>query len=154
MFNIAFHEPEIPGNSGSTIRLSAVSGVNFHIIKPVGFDLKGKQVKRAGLDYHDMASLHIYSNIEDLFESFPNSNIYAFSGKGETNYSYIKYRRDDILLFGKESNGLPQYILKHQRITTTARIPMTKNARSLNLANSAAIVVYEALRQNNFCDLI
>ncbi|MFT4246120.1 MAG: tRNA (cytidine(34)-2'-O)-methyltransferase [Micrococcaceae bacterium] len=150
MFNIVFHEPEIPGNSGSTIRLAAVTGAKLHLVEPLGFDMDEKKVKRAGLDYHDMASLTIHKNIDDLFNELSDNRVYAFSGSGTENYADINFQPGDILLFGKESVGLDKEIMEHPRVTKLVRIPMIAKARSLNLATSAALVTYEAWRQNGF----
>ncbi|MFT4147706.1 MAG: tRNA (cytidine(34)-2'-O)-methyltransferase [Micrococcaceae bacterium] len=150
MFNIVFHEPEIPGNSGSTIRLSAVTGAKLHLIEPLGFDMDEKKVRRAGLDYHDMAHLSIHHNFDDFLKQYPQQTVYAFSGSGTSLYSDIHYKPGDVLLFGKESDGLAPEIMNHPRVKEVVRIPMTEGSRSLNLASSAALVTYEAWRQNNF----
>lgn len=150
MPHIALYEPEIPPNTGNIIRLCANSGATLHLIKPLGFTLDDKQVKRAGLDYHEMANVHVHDNYAAFLESLPLSRLFACSTHGTTCYTTPQYQADDIFLFGPESRGLPRDIREQ---TQALRIPMKENSRSLNLSNTVAIVLYEALRQSKFSGL-
>lgn len=145
MLHVALYEPEIPPNTGNIIRLCANAGAKLHLIKPLGFDLDAKQVKRAGLDYHDLTNIEIHENFQSLQNL--NQRIIACSTKGTTTYTDVEYQDDDILLFGPETRGLPQDIRNEH---LTIRIPMAPNNRSLNLSNSVAIILYEAWRQLGF----
>lgn len=150
--DIAFFEPEIPGNTGTIIRLTAIVGSTLHLIEPFGFDLSEPKLKRAGLDYHDLANVVIYKNFNDFInnENVAKKRIVAFTTHCKEYYQNIKYTQNDILLFGRESTGLPANVYEHDAIATQVRIPMRAGLRSLNLANSASIAVYEAWRQGNF----
>ena len=152
MFEIALFEPEIPPNTGNIIRLGANTGINIHLIEPLGFSIDDKQMRRAGLDYHKDISLNVHKNFNEFLEKTKDKRIFAVSTKGEKYYHEINYKSGDIFLFGPESRGLPQNILE-QFSKTLIRIPMQKNSRSLNLSNTAAILAYEALRQTNFINL-
>lgn len=145
MLHIALFEPEIPPNTGNIIRLCANAGARLHLIKPLGFELGNKNLKRAGLDYHDLAKVQQHTDFNHLTKL--NQRIIACSTKGTTTYTDIDYQDEDILLFGPETRGLPQEILESY---TTVRIPMAPNNRSLNLSNAVAIVLYEAWRQLGF----
>jgi tRNA (cytidine/uridine-2'-O-)-methyltransferase len=150
--NIVLFEPEIPANTGNIARTCAITGTALHLIEPLGFDISEKAVRRAGLDYWDMLDLHVYKNWEDFLEKNKHANIYLSTTKGSVNYTNVNYLPNDYLVFGKETAGLPQKIhdsYPDHRI----KIPMGKDFRSLNLSNSVAIVLYEALRQNDFFDL-
>lgn len=148
ILNIVLFEPEIPHNTGNIIRLCANIGAKLHLIKPYGFDINDKKLKRAGLDYKDLMSMVEYENFDDFFKKSNPSRIFLVSSKANIIYSNINYQVQDFLLFGKETSGLPDYMHnKFNRIT----IPMQKNSRSLNLANCVSIVAYEAWRQLNFC---
>lgn len=151
--NIVLFEPEIPANTGNIARTCAVTGAALHLIKPLGFDISEKAVRRAGLDYWDMLDLHVYENWQDFLRQNPQANIYLATTKGRIAYTAVKYSPGDYLVFGKETAGLPEAIhsaYPEHRI----KIPMGKDFRSLNLSNSVAIVLYEALRQNDFLDLV
>ena len=150
MFRIAFFEPRIAGNTGSAIRLAAVSGSELHLIEPLGFDLAEPKLKRAGLDYHDLAVMSVHTDLETAYDVLLPSNVYAFTGKGETLYTDISYEPGDVLLFGPEPTGLPDEVLADPRVTARVRLPMLPGRRSMNLANSASIAVYEAWRQQGF----
>ncbi|WP_332642455.1 tRNA (cytidine(34)-2'-O)-methyltransferase [Aeromicrobium sp.] len=150
MFRIAFFEPRIAGNTGSAIRLAAVSGSELHLIEPLGFDLEEPKLKRAGLDYHDLAVMTVHANLEAAYAALLPARVFAFTGKGEELYTDIAYEPGDILLFGPEPTGLPDEVLNDPRITARARLPMLPGRRSMNLANSASIAVYEAWRQHGF----
>lgn len=146
MLHIIYFEPEIAGNSGAAIRLSACTGSMLHLVEPFGFDMEDSKLRRAGLDYHDLAHVRTHPDLDSAFAEI-TGNIYAFTGHASDFYGDISYRDGDALLFGKESTGLPQWVLEHPRITRAARIPMLPERRSLNLTNSASIVLYEAWRQ-------
>lgn len=150
MVHVMFFEPLIPGNTGNAIRLSAVTGVRLHLVEPLGFDFSDAHLKRAGLDYHDLAVMTVHPDIDAALNALPTSRIFAFTGRGSTSYAEISYREDDVLLFGREDTGLPEHVLEHERISRWLRIPMLPGRRSLNLANSASIAVYEAWRQRGF----
>jgi tRNA (cytidine/uridine-2'-O-)-methyltransferase len=150
MPDIALFEPEIPPNTGNIIRLTANAGVELHLIKPLGFAPDDKQLKRAGLDYHDWARVKQYENFEHFLSQVSPRRILPISTKGKTFYTNISYNVDDVLLLGPETRGLPADILQHFDLSQIIRIPMVPNNRSLNLANAAAIVLYEAWRQLDF----
>ena len=147
MLHIALYQPEIPPNTGNIIRLCANSGAQLHLIHPLGFSLDDKKMRRAGLDYHEWASVLQYEDWSDFAKKHAGRRIFCCTTKTETNYSDVSFRHDDILLFGPETRGLPEDIrTSHQ----TIRIPMHKESRSLNLSNAVAIILFEAWRQLNF----
>lgn len=148
--HIAYYEPRIPENTGAAIRLSAVTGSHLHLIEPLGFDLSEPKLKRAGLDYHDLASVTVHASLDAMLETMPNARVFAFTAAATTVYTDIDYRPDDVLLFGPEPTGMPDAALTHARVTDQVRIPMLAGRRSLNLSNSAALVTYEAWRQSGF----
>ncbi|QIV85987.1 tRNA (cytidine(34)-2'-O)-methyltransferase [Glutamicibacter mishrai] len=150
MFRIVFNAPEIPGNSGNAIRLSAITGAELHLVKPLGFNFEDANLRRAGLDYHDLANVTIHENLNAAFEALGEGRVFAFTSEGETVYSDLSYEPSDIFLFGKESVGLSSEDKKHPRVTELVRLPMLPGRRSLNLANTASIVAYEAWRQHGF----
>ncbi|GAA1413608.1 putative tRNA (cytidine(34)-2'-O)-methyltransferase [Glutamicibacter uratoxydans] len=150
MFRIVFNAPEIPGNSGNAIRLSAITGAQLHLVKPLGFNFEDANLRRAGLDYHDLAFVTVHENLEECFEALGEGRVFAFTSEGQTVYSDISYEPSDIFLFGKESVGLSAEDKKHERVTDLVRLPMLPGRRSLNLANTASIVAYEAWRQQGF----
>ena len=150
MINIVLYEPEIPPNTGNLIRLAANAGLNLHLIKPLGFDLDDKRMRRAGLDYHDYAALEVHDNWNAFVKNHGLEQAYGISTKGKRYYHQTKFRKGDFIIFGPESRGLPDSVridLSNERLL---RIPMAKTSRSLNLSNAAAIVAYEAWRQINF----
>ena len=149
MFHIVLFEPEIPPNTGNIIRLCANCGAQLHLIEPLGFDLSDRQVKRAGLDYHDLARVQIHPSLEVCLHTIKPRQVYACSTKGRQYYSDIAYQAGDVLLFGPETRGLPQKILDEMG-KEIIRIPMLPDSRSLNLSNAVAIIVYEAWRQLGF----
>ncbi|NMA01583.1 MAG: tRNA (uridine(34)/cytosine(34)/5-carboxymethylaminomethyluridine(34)-2'-O)-methyltransferase TrmL [Clostridia bacterium] len=155
MFNIVLVEPEIPANTGNISRTCAVTGCSLHLIKPLGFSIDDKHLKRAGLDYWDMLNVKIYNNLTEFFSTIKNGNIYLATTKGGSTYSDKVYQEGDYFLFGKETKGLPKELL-NKFPENCIRIPMLNNehARSLNLSNSVSIIIYEALRQNNYKNLI
>lgn len=147
--NIILHEPEIPANTGNIGRTCTATGTSLHLIEPLGFKINEKEVKRAGLDYWDKLDVHIYSSFADFLEKNPNAKIYMATTKAHKTYTEVDYDPDSFIMFGKESAGIPEDILVDYE-ETCIRIPMNKDIRSLNLSNSVAVVLYEALRQNNF----
>ena len=150
--HIVLVEPEIPGNTGNIARLCAATGAELHLVKPLGFSIEDKQLKRAGLDYWHLLTVHIYENIGELFAAYPGSRFFYNTTKAKRSYSEMEYRDNDFIVFGKETAGLPvELIVKNTDYCL--RIPMVKDARSLNLSNAVAIVLYEALRQQAFSGL-
>jgi tRNA (cytidine/uridine-2'-O-)-methyltransferase len=150
MFRILFHEPAIAGNTGNTIRLAAGTGAELHLVEPLGFDFADAKLRRAGLDYHDLAVVTVHPSLEAAFDVLVDGKVYAFTASAITTYTDIAYEPGDILLFGTEPTGLPNDVLTHPRVTEQLRLPMLDGRRSMNLANCAAIAVYEAWRQNGF----
>ena len=149
MLNIVLHQPEIPANTGNIGRTCCATGTRLHLIEPLGFSLSEKALKRAGMDYWDKLDVSIYEDYEDFLAKNPNAKIYYATTKAPTCYSDAKFEDDCYIMFGKESAGIPESILVNNQ-ETCIRIPMNPDIRSLNLSNSVAIVLYEALRQNNF----
>lgn len=150
MFNVALYEPEIPPNTGNIIRLCANSGSILHLIHPLGFELEEKQLRRAGLDYHQLACLQEHDDLQGFIQQMAGRRIFACSTRGSRCYADRRYRRGDCLLFGPETRGLPQPILDALPQDQVIRIPMQPGNRSLNLSNAVAVVVYEAWRQQGF----
>lgn len=152
MFNIVLAEPEIPQNTGNIARTCAATGSRLHIIKPMGFSVDDKKLKRAGLDYWHLLGIRYYEGYDDFFEKTQGARYFFSTTKGQNKYCDVKFCDGDYIMFGKETKGLPEELLyKHPE--QCIRIPMISEARSLNLSNSVAIVVYEALRQNGFFNL-
>ncbi len=149
-FRILFHAPEIPGNTGNAIRLAAITGAELHLVEPVGFDFSDAKLRRAGLDYHDLAVLTVHPSLQAAWEALAPARVFAFTSGGETLFTDVSYRAGDVLLFGRESTGLPDEVLADPHVTARVRLPMQPSRRSLNLANSASIAVYEAWRQHGF----
>lgn len=153
MFNIVLVEPEIPQNTGNISRTCAATNSTLHLIRPFGFEISDRTVKRAGLDYWQYLDVRYYDSFQELFDKYYNgNNFYFMSTKGSKVYSDVKFKDGDFLIFGKESHGLPEPLLK-EHYDETLRIPMWQNLRSLNLSNSVALTLYEALRQTGFKDL-
>lgn len=150
MFHIVYLEPEIPGNTGAAIRLAACTGATLHLVEPLGFNFDDKHLKRAGLDYHDLAKLHIHKDFDECLQALDGARIFAFTGHTSSNFAEESYRPGDAFLFGRESVGLPVWAIEHPAVTKAVRIPMTPHRRSLNLSNATSIAVYEAWRQNLF----
>ena len=150
--NIVLLEPEIPANTGNIGRTCVATGTALHLIEPLGFLLREKELKRAGMDYWHQIDLHLYDDWQDFLRKNPGVRLVMASTKGRIIYSDFQYQPDDFLVFGKESAGIPEEILK-EHPDTTVRIPMLSDIRSLNLSNSAAIVLYEALRQTGFAGM-
>lgn len=147
--NIVLHEPEIPQNTGNIARTCAATGAALHIIKPMGFSIDDRKLKRAGLDYWHQLDITYYENLEDFFAQNPGCNFYCFSTKAPRCYTDVVYETPVFLFFGKETRGLPEDFLR-ENLDRCVRIPMRESLRSLNLSNSVAIAVYEVLRQSGF----
>jgi len=150
MFHIALFEPRLPPNTGNIIRLVANNGFSLHLIEPLGFDLEEKNLRRAGLDYHDLAKVNKYSNYQEFKYNMPGNKIFACTTKGRQSYDKKSYQPGDVFLFGSETSGLPPDVLDSIPSDQRIRIPMMPNNRSLNLSNAVAIISYEAWRQQNF----
>lgn len=153
--NIVLVEPEIPQNTGNIARTCAATGTSLHLVKPLGFSIDDKHVKRAGLDYWSLLDLHIYENLDEFFQKNDVNKFYFATTKGHKSYTDFNFEEGAFLIFGKETAGLPKEILSKYK-ERTMRIPMVNDerARSLNLSNSVAIIVYEALRQLKFLELV
>jgi tRNA (cytidine/uridine-2'-O-)-methyltransferase len=149
MFDIVLFEPEIPPNTGNVIRLCANTGCRLHLIQPLGFQLDDRQLKRAGLDYHEFASIQVYAGWPALLEALPGRR-YAFSTKAMSRFDSVEYHPGDAFIFDPESRGLPAELLASFDPQLQLRLPMVAGSRSLNLSNAVAVVVYEAWRQNGF----
>ena len=150
MFHIVLFEPEIPPNTGNIIRLCANTGAALHLIEPLGFKLEDKQLKRAGLDYHEYASLKIHKNWVDFKQSMQGKRMFAITTKGSQHYASVKFQADDVFVFGPETRGLPEEIRNEFTSEHRLRLPMLPDSRSLNLSNSTAVLLYEAWRQIGF----
>lgn len=144
--HIVLIEPEIPGNTGNVARLCAATGTQLHLVKPLGFVIDDKHLKRAGLDYWHLVQVHVHENFAEVQEQYGGHRFHYCSTKAPRAHSEASYGPEDLLVFGKETAGLPEELLR-ENWESCVRIPMIRDARSLNLGNSAAIVVYEALRQ-------
>jgi tRNA (cytidine/uridine-2'-O-)-methyltransferase len=153
MFNIVLVEPEIPQNAGNIARTCAATGTRLHMIRPLGFEVTDKYLKRAGLDYWHLVEICYYDSFDELTEKYPQANFYFFTTKGRKKHSDAQFKDEDFLVFGKETRGLDEeLLLKHPG--ECLRIPMFEQARSLNLSNSVAVALYEALRQNDYPGLL
>ncbi len=153
MFEIALYQPEIPPNTGNIMRLCANTGCRLHLIHPLGFSLDEKQVRRAGMDYRDLAVVQEHDSFAAFNVAMQGRRVFALSTKSRTNYSDAAFQAGDVLLFGPETRGLPEALLFSLPDELKLRIPMLPDSRSLNLSNSVAVVVYEALRQCSFPEL-
>ncbi len=150
MFHIALFEPEIPPNTGNIIRLCANTGAALHLIEPLGFKLEDKQLKRAGLDYHEYANLTLHKNWEYFKLAMAGKRMFAMTTKGSQNYANVEFKAGDVFVFGPETRGLPEEIRNEFTPEFRLRLPMLPESRSLNLSNSAAVLLYEAWRQTKF----
>ena len=150
MFHVVLVEPEIPPNTGNVIRLSANTGVTIHLVHPLGFSMDEARLRRAGLDYWEYASVQEHESFDDALGVIGAGSVYAFTGRGATMHTDVRYARGDALVFGRESVGLGAEVLDHPAVTDQVRIPMRPNSRSINLANSVSIALYEAWRQHGF----
>ncbi|NLX86172.1 MAG: tRNA (uridine(34)/cytosine(34)/5-carboxymethylaminomethyluridine(34)-2'-O)-methyltransferase TrmL [Clostridiales bacterium] len=153
-FNIVLVEPEIPQNTGNIARTCAATGSTLHLVRPLGFTVDDRRLKRAGLDYWHLVDIRYYDSFDELRKAYHRSRFYFATTKGRRFYDGVRYRPGDFLVFGKETGGLPREILE-QNFESCIRIPMVKEtaARSLNLSNSVAVILYEALRQQGFTEL-
>lgn len=152
MFHVMFLEPRIPPNTGNAIRMVAATGATLHLVEPLGFDLSEPKLKRAGLDYHDLASVAVHDDLDAALASpaLSVSRVFAFTAHATRWHTDVEFQAGDVLLFGPEPTGLSAEVLGHQRVTERIRIPMVAGRRSLNLSNSAAVATYEAWRQHGF----
>lgn len=150
MFDVILYQPEIPPNTGNIIRLCANTGVRLHIVKPLGFSMDDKQLVRAGLDYHEFAAVIVHDDWPACARHFADRRLFAVSTKGTQQYDQVHYEKGDAFLFGPESRGLPEEILRTMPPRHRIRLPMLSRSRSLNLSNTVAVLVYEAWRQNEF----
>lgn len=148
--HIIFDNPAIPTNTGNAIRTAAVTGAHLHLIEPLGFNFDDKHLKRAGLDYHDLADMTIHPNFQACMDALPGARVFAFTTHTDKWFTDIAYQEGDVLLFGTEPTGLPAEHLAHERITEQVRIPMVPARRSMNLSNAASTAVFEAWRQLGF----
>ncbi len=151
--NIVLVEPEIPQNTGNIVRTAAATGANVHLIKPLGFDISDKALKRAGLDYWHFVNITVYENLEEFFEKNAGGEFWFASTKSQKRYDQVEFSKNCFVFYGRESKGLPEELL-HDNYEKAFRVPMIEGARSLNLANTVAIVTYEAMRQQNFDGLL
>lgn len=150
MFNIVLFEPEIPANTGNIIRLCANTGAKLHLIKPLGFQLDDKKLRRAGLDYHEWADIKVHVDIHSFLANEEYAKVYALTTKGTCCYADIRFQPGDVLMFGPETRGLPETILSTLPAQQRLRLPMLPESRSLNLSNTVAVTLYEAWRQQGF----
>ncbi len=150
MFDIVLFEPEIPPNTGNIIRLCANTGAQLHLVKPLGFKLEDKQLKRAGLDYHEFATLQVHENWDNCKTALADKRMFAITTKGSTRHSEVTFKAGDVFVFGPETRGLPEEIRNEFSAGNRLRLPMLPDSRSLNLSNSAAVLLYEAWRQIGF----
>ena len=150
MFHIILFQPEIPPNTGNIIRLCANTGAQLHLIRPLGFKLDDKQLRRAGLDYHEYANVQVHEDLDACLQTLPATRLFAFTTKGRQSYHEVHYQAGDALLFGPESRGLPAELLASLTPGQCLRLPMLPNNRSLNLSNTVAVAVFEAWRQCGF----
>ncbi len=150
MFQVILYQPEIPPNTGNVIRLCANTGCQLHLIKPLGFTLEDKQLVRAGLDYHEFATVKVHETLRDCLAAFDAGRVFALTTKGSQAFHQVRYQPGDAFLFGPESRGLPAEVLAEFEAGRRVRLPMLPNNRSLNLSNTVAVAVYEAWRQCGF----
>lgn len=147
--NIVLHEPEIPQNTGNIARTCAATGAALHLIRPLGFEIDDRKLRRAGLDYWQHLDITYYDGLDDFYAKNPNTNVYYFTTKAQHVYTEVSYPDPVFIMFGKETKGLPEELL-HDHPDTCVRLPMREGLRSLNLSNTVAVAVYEILRQGNF----
>jgi tRNA (cytidine/uridine-2'-O-)-methyltransferase len=154
VFKLMFHSPRIAPNTGNAIRMVAATGCELHLVEPLGFDLSEPKLRRAGLDYHDLASVTVHPDLTAAWNALSPTRVYAFTAKATTSFADVGYRPGDVLLFGPEPTGLDDATLADPHITAQVRIPMLAGRRSLNLSNAAAVAVYEAWRQQGFAGAV
>jgi tRNA (cytidine/uridine-2'-O-)-methyltransferase len=150
VFRLMFFEPRIPQNTGNAIRLVAGTGCELHLVGPLGFDMSEPKLKRAGLDYHDLASVTVHQDLPSAWSALAPERVFAFTAHATRSYADVAYQPGDVLLFGPEPTGLPDDVLTDPHVTDQLRIPMIPGRRSLNLANAAAVTMYEAWRQHDY----
>ncbi len=153
MPHIVLHQPEIPPNTGNIIRLCANTGTNLHLVHPLGFTMTKKSLRRAYLDYEEFTKITHHNNIMEMNEYFSGRGYYAISTKGKTPFSTVSFKESDVFLFGNETGGLPKNALSSKECLDVLRVPMVEESRSINLANTVSIVIYEALRQMDYPNL-
>ena len=149
-FHVVFFEPRIPPNTGNAIRMVAATRATLHLVEPLGFEITDARLRRAGLDYHDLAQVRVHADLDAAFEAIGPARVFAFTSAADRSFADVEYVPGDVLLFGPEPSGLPAEVLEHPRVTEQVRIPMLPGIRSLNLSNSAAVAVYEAWRQRGY----
>lgn len=154
MFRVLFYSPRIAPNTGNAIRMVAGSGCELHLVEPLGFDLSEPKLRRAGLDYHDLASVTVHPDLDAAWSAVMPARVFAFTAHARTSFAEIAYQPGDVLMFGPEPTGLDQGTLAGPHITGQVRIPMLAGRRSLNLSNAAAVAVYEAWRQHGFAGAV
>jgi tRNA (cytidine/uridine-2'-O-)-methyltransferase len=154
MFHVVLFQPEIPPNTGNIIRLCANTGCTLHLIRPLGFDIQGKAVRRAGLDYDELARVHVHASLDACLADLPAARVFCVETSGKRSYSDAAFKPGDVLIFGPETRGLPATVLDRTPGAHHLHIPMQPGNRSINLSNSVAIVVFEAWRQNGFAPLL
>lgn len=152
MFTVVLYQPEIPPNTGNIIRLCANTGIELHLVKPLGFPLDSAKMKRAGLDYHEFAKLVVHENFADCLQALAGRRIFALTTKGSSRYDQASFQAGDVFLFGPETRGLPAEILDSLPSAQKLRLPMVSGSRSMNLSNTVAVMLFEAWRQNDFID--
>ena len=150
MFNVILYNPQIPPNTGNIIRLSANTGINLHLIRPLGFHINEKSYRRAALDYGEMSNLIIHDDFDNCMKEIKSKNIYAVTKFGKKNFAEVNYKKGDTFVFGSETAGLPKEILNSFPLDRRLFIPMVKGSRSLNLSNAVSVIIYESWRQINF----
>jgi tRNA (cytidine/uridine-2'-O-)-methyltransferase len=155
MLHVVLYQPEIPPNTGNVIRLCANTGAALHLVRPLGFELDDKRLRRAGLDYHEYARVAVHDDLAACLAAIEPKRVFAVSTRGTTRYDSVAYADDDALLFGSETRGLPQQVLEDVPAQHRLRLPMRPGNRSLNLSNAVAVIVFEAWRQQGFagCDI-
>ncbi|MFB1428377.1 tRNA (cytidine(34)-2'-O)-methyltransferase [Micrococcus endophyticus] len=149
-FRILLLTPEIPGNTGNAIRLAAITGAELHLVEPLGFGFEDAHLRRAGLDYHDLAVVTVHPDLDAALAALAPARVLAFTARGRVRHDRVDYRPGDVLLFGRESTGLPEEVVADPRVAETVALPMQPSRRSLNLANAVSVAVYEAWRQHGF----
>ncbi|MGB3332380.1 MAG: tRNA (cytidine(34)-2'-O)-methyltransferase [Mycobacterium sp.] len=154
MFKVMFYSPRIPPNTGNAIRMVAATGAELHLVEPMGFDLSEPKLRRAGLDYHDLAWVRVHASLPAAWEALGDARVFAFTAGAHIPYTDVSYQPGDVLMFGPEPTGLDEATLADPHITARVRIPMLAGRRSLNLSNAAAVAVYEAWRQHGFADRV
>jgi len=153
MFHVVLFQPEIPPNTGNVIRLCANTGCTLHLVKPLGFDIERRAVRRAGLDYDELAEVRVHTHLDACLEEVGGARLFSVETGGSVIYSDVGFGRGDVLIFGPETRGLPASVLNRVAADRHLRIPMRSGNRSLNLSNAVALVVYEAWRQNGFASV-